>query len=522
MAKFNSKSSGTKTVNYMGHKAFTHDSKTELVLAVLSSFIDNSYYESNEERIKRLIDLVEKNEHVFTSKLAIYARKVFHMRSATHVLVGELARIHKGDSLVADTLVAISERPDDVTEVFAYYGNRYGKPIPNALKKGAARALQGFNQYQLTKYKGSNKDVKLKDLFNLVHPKGTPEQMDMWGKLLKDLLSAPDTWEVLISGAKNQEEARTRWEQLIMQDKLGYMAMLRNLRNFQKYKISKEALERVKNVLSDPERVRKSKQLPFRFLSAYKALEANDGNTLKFELDTSGDFNSTLNKALSHSVKNLPLMEGETVILSDNSGSMTGDVKGSLISAHSSVKTSDIANLFAVLYWTRCQNTLVGLFGDSLIVPALDRSKDIFDNFKVIDQEKNKCGAGTEQGIFELFEKLIAEEKQVARIIIFSDCQIGDGCKWYDTKGRRADSFNSLFQKYRKISPNTKVYVVDLKGYGTTVFSHGIYKLAGWSDKIFDLINITDKDPKALINDILNYGKVSTLGIANTDQNEQE
>ena len=58
-------------------------------------------------------------------------------------------------------------------------------------------------------------------------------------------------------------------------------------------------------------------------------------------------------------------LNGKTLILSDNSGSMTGDSRGkSIISSMSNVKTSDIANLFEVMYWTKCKDTLVGLFGD--------------------------------------------------------------------------------------------------------------------------------------------------------------
>lgn len=50
---------------------------------------------------------------------------------------------------------------------------------------------------------------------------------------------------------------------------MGYMAILRNLRNFLKHGVD---LNLIAPILTDPQRVARSKQFPFRFYSAYRAV----------------------------------------------------------------------------------------------------------------------------------------------------------------------------------------------------------------------------------------------------------
>ena len=168
---------------------------------------------------------------------------------------------------------------------------------------------------------------------------------------------------------------------------------------------------------------------------------------------------------------------------------MFGDYGGkSVVSAMSKRTTADIANLFAVLYWMKAQNTVVGLFGDRLIVPSLNRTESVFDNFKQVNEAAKQCGGSTEQGIFEMMERLIKSRELVDRIVIFSDCQVGGQCNWYDHKGRKGNDFGRLFNQYRAINPAVKTFSVDLRGYGNTLFSEGVYTVSGWSDKLFDLM----------------------------------
>jgi hypothetical protein len=97
------------------------------------------------------------------------------------------------------------------------------------------------------------------------------------------------------------------WERII--PSMGYMALLRNLRNFEQAGVSRETVRSVCSRLADPVEVARSRQFPMRFLSAYKA--AN-----------SVHWGSALEDALDLSLGNLPTLTGETLILVDMSGSM--------------------------------------------------------------------------------------------------------------------------------------------------------------------------------------------------------
>lgn len=56
----------------------------------------------------------------------------------------------------------------------AYQLWRYGKPIPNALKRAWSDALAGCSAYELAKYRMEARDVKTVDVVNLVHAKSPP------------------------------------------------------------------------------------------------------------------------------------------------------------------------------------------------------------------------------------------------------------------------------------------------------------------------------------------------------------
>lgn len=510
MARFNEKTESEKTTtNHMGEKAVKYSTELELVSLLLTSFADNSYYEKQPDTFERLKKLIKECNKKFVAQAAVYARTVFGMRSITHITASELAKYIGGESWAKDFYYAIIHRPDDMLEILSYHLSKNGKET-NAMRKGLAKAFGKFDAYSLAKYRGEGKEIKLVDVANIVHPKPTQENKEAIALLMKGQLKSADTWESELTkagqSATNDEEKeelkKEVWIKLITEKKIGYFALLRNLRNIieQAPEILPDALE----LLTNERLIKNSLVLPFRYLTAYSEIEKL-GNKKVFEKDAPNntDVLKAIEKAIILSISNLPILSGRTVILSDNSGSMRGDNNGeSLLSKMSNTKTADIANLFALMYWLRADNTLVGLFGDKLVYPKVSRELGLFDNFKIVDKAGAGCGASTEKGVFDMFERLIKEKIIADTIVIFSDCQIGDGCKWYDTGGRHGDNFMKLFSNYKKINPSFRCYSVDLKGYGTTVFDGSVIKISGWSEKIFDIMKFAEIDKNALVNEI--------------------
>jgi 60 kDa SS-A/Ro ribonucleoprotein len=285
---FNTKKS--EVVNHEGAKAFRMTPALELYTSVVTSSLSDTFYEKSDARLVRIQELIRKNDAQFVAKLAVYARERMYMRSMPLVLVTELAKIHQGDNLVSRAVGRVVQRADEITELLAYYQmanqrkevkklNRLSKQI----QKGLGDAFNRFDEYQFSKYNRPNTAVKLKDALFLVHPKAKDEaQQLIFNKIAKDELKTAETWETTLSAVGQNDfenenskiEAKTQaWETLIMDGKLGYMAMLRNLRNIIEANVSQEAIEKVCATLSNARAVANSKQFPFRFLSAYRELK---------------------------------------------------------------------------------------------------------------------------------------------------------------------------------------------------------------------------------------------------------
>lgn len=503
MSKFSKTKPKTTTKNYMGEKAVKHSPKYDIVNILLTSFVEDQYYESAKTQMNRLLELATKHP-LFSAKASIYARKEFHMRSVTHLIGATIPHIVKGEPWVERFIEKNIFRVDDITEIMAYYLKNYGKPIPNSLKRGLAKSFEKFDEYQLAKYRGEGKKVSLVDVVNLVHPKHS----EALRKLVNGELVSKDTWESKVSKAGKDSTAKAEaWADLVRSRKLGYFATLRNLNNIAEH--APEVLPEVAKFLTNPNAIKNSKVFPFRFITAMNAVDQKSRKKkIKFESDIEIDLQSILNEALTVSCQNIPLLEGKTAILADNSGSMVGDsFNSSLTSAMSNTNTAMIANLFSAMYWLRANDTYVGLFGDELISPKLDRTKTLLENYKEIQDTARKVGTATEEGIFDFFDELLETGEKVDRIIIFSDCQIGAGCCWYTTARYgeglvQGDTFMRMFREYHSKNPETRVYTINLRSYGTTVFNGNIIKMGGFSDKIFEILEILEQDKNALIKKI--------------------
>lgn len=281
---------------------------------------EDGFYESGEavaDRIKRLVPLCNP---VDVAQLAIDDRDKQRLRHAPLFLVRELAR-YPSRFQVADTLAHVIQRADELAEFLAMYWKDGKKPLAKQVKKGLAKAFLKFDEYALAKY---NRDasVRLRDVLFMCHAKpDTDERAALWKRLVDGQLVTPDTWEVALSGGADKKEAFTR---LLQENKLGYMALLRNLRNMQEAKVD-EAL--VFSALQSG--AAKSKALPFRYVAAARAVPA---------------WEPQLDSAMQVAMQGLQKLDGRTVVLVDVSGSM--DAK---LSSKSDLSRVDAASALAVL-----------------------------------------------------------------------------------------------------------------------------------------------------------------------------
>ena len=551
MGKYNSKHEAVKPteINKMGEMSYKMGDKEELVSTVMTTFLNNGYYETEKEVVDRICAKLDKVDPLFSAKLAIYARNTGNLRSVTHLVSAYISKYISGTEWAKRFYNKIIVRPDDMSEIISAYASLNGmklnniKKIPNSMKKGFKASLERLDAYQIDKYKMNGRNVKLIDLVNLFHPKGKQKNGEAYHNLMNGIsLEALYSSKILEkemakAGQETKgmpitekEEAKKEAITAVIENVNGMpiMNLLRNLRNIILY--APDKVDDACKQLTIKDKILKSRLLPFRFATAYSEIEklnyAKDTDTkIEFESDAAitictkeqFDINkekvlNAIEDALQISCLNIPKLEGNCAILVDHSGSVRGDAGGSSrVSAFSKTTRAMIGNLFASMVAYRQDNVYIGLFGDRLIPIKIDRSKKLLDFNNYSYNEGAKCGTVTEAGIYTFMEEVVKEKKKIDNIIVFSDCQIGKGsyfASWYGHKyDDRGPHFHELFKEFRKINPNANFIVVNLnQTNGNSVFdrSQRILNIAGWSDKIFDLITSNCKGWDAVIKEIEN------------------
>ena len=281
--------------------------------------------------------------------------------------------------------------------------------------------------------------------------------------------------------------------------------------------------------LTNHDKIVNSRLLPFRFMSAYDVigkLDISDYAT-NVESDTKIKFESDLAKmsfsnldslkskvlkaledAMAIACENVPELEGNCAILIDHSGSVRGDWYGeSTVSPWSSVQTAHIGNLFGSIMAFKQKDVYIGMFGDELISPTIDRNMGLLEFNKKTYAEGNKCGGATENGLYTFLKHVISEKKHIDNFIVFSDMEIGDGGEGgWDYTSQVDCHFKDLFNDFRKLNPNCFTVCCNIRGQsGTSVFNPNlkILNVSGWSNNIFDVISMYKAgNLKSMVEDI--------------------
>ncbi|MDR2916608.1 MAG: TROVE domain-containing protein [Tannerella sp.] len=612
---FNSTSKGKdKVTNHEGAEAYRMSPEWHLYVATVTSSLCDKFYESAETRMQTLRTLVSQCDPLFVAKLAVYTRQKMNLRSVPLVLAVELAKVHSGDAIIRKMVNQIVLRADEITELLAYYqqanerrGNKKLNRLSKQLQTGLQDAFNRFNEYQFAKYNRET-EIKLRDALFLVHPKAkNEEQQVLFNKIINNTLEPPYTWESELSQLgkstfetieERNDAFRLKWEELINSGKVGYMALLRNLRNMLEARVSDNQIDKVCNTLASENAVRRSKQLPFRFLAAYREIstysqliikeasletkmyqmkklqkelqqkenwlqktslkevsekdilrieiqqnaiqqkrnaqrskllwsyfpksyqeaydasttnpisvkiqkaiielkasnaqkivfvqnEVNKLNTLidqktidvqKAEKESDAKITSAkvenilkaLETAVTVSAENIKGFNAETSVL------IACDVSGSMqqpISPRSKIFLYDIGLMLAMLLKSRCANAVTGMFGDTwkiIDVPAAG----ILSNVEVFYKREGEVGYSTNG--YLVIKYLLEIKKKMDKIMIFTDMQL-----WNSYSDKK---ITNLWTEYRRFSPDSKLYLFDLAGYGTTpldMIGNNVYLIAG-------------------------------------------
>ena len=418
--------------------------------------------------------LIESADVEATLIEAVRLRDEEHIRLTPQVILVRAAnhKNSKGTGLIRQYASKIIQRADEPSTVLAYQLSAFGKPIPNSLKRAVADRLSSFSDYQLAKYRMENKEFKTVDAVNMFHPKATKSL----GKLMKDKLTVEgETWEAIISEKGSTKKA---WTEAL--EKMGHMALLRNLRN-----LLEKGVEPATFLGKLVEGAKDGKQLPFRYYSAYRALQEAGIKT-----PTVAD---AIEQCMTIAIGNLPHFEGRVMSLCDNSGSAQGATTSSL----GTMQVSTIGNLTGVLTGMASDEGYVGVFGDRLSEMAIRKRSSIFDQLKEAERLAGSIGQGTENGIWLFWDKAIKNKEHWDHVFVYSDMQAGHGGLYgtnatayrdYLWNGSNHIDVPKLINKYRgTVNPDVKVYLVQIAGQQDVIipeFYDKTYILGGWGESL--------------------------------------
>lgn len=324
-----------------GAPAATIPIELQLRRAVCSCLLwEDTFYESGQTIADRIDALARQVPAGVLARLAVDARSHFNLRHVPLLLASVLCRTGSGSRLVADTICDVIQRADELTELVAVYARvnkqETSKLVLSAqLKKGLALAFTKFDRYELGKYfsVGGEKGqpIRARDLMFMARPKPQDEAMaERWKRLAaKEHVKegGADTWETnLMKGADKRET----FERQLRDGKLGYLALLRNLRNMIQANVDHDLITQAILARKGARRV-----LPFRYVAAARACP---------------EMIAPLDTALQAAVADMPGLPGSTVVLVDVSGSMD-----SKMSAKSDLDRIDAAATLAAVIPGDCQ-----------------------------------------------------------------------------------------------------------------------------------------------------------------------
>lgn len=471
-----------------GAPAYSYKDKAALFLLGVSNFTgQNTVYEDANDRDSRFVDLIRsvaKKDPQFVASFLKWLRSDANIRTAAIIGAIEYGRQVSGTDLSKNfvrnyqdltpraVLASVFQRADEPSEALGYWLSTYGKKTPRWFQRALGDGAQKlYTERAVFKYDSQGDKVRFGDVINLssvktigykadvfkfaldrrysnVNVENFPELGLVQARAKVDAIPAKDrasflkdfpqvleqagySWESL-AGWLNGPLTKDFWEALI--PNMGYMALIRNLRNFAKAGISLESAQIVADRISDQEQVESSRQLPLRFLSSYRAIQPDQPSVGYWGARASSVENvftsaagrqlevlwaPALDKALNYSLKSVPVLKGQTVIMVDCSGSM-----GNLISDKSTVTYYENAVAFGVALALKNPGSVIYGYDNKHKVIKLVRGGSLLDNIASFKQQFPLYG-GT--NTVQTAAAVMQAHPDAARLVILTDEQTSHG-----------------------------------------------------------------------------------------------
>lgn len=469
MSKFNENKSKNMIENYEHGNSYKKNPLENWMNNIFSNKLDDKFYESSTMQIENFIKLTEEvlNEYgpTFVAKCAMFSRNELGLRSVAQLVAAML----NGQSFERkrDFYKAFCHRPDDMSEIFAAVDMLGGKRS-HAMIRGFADYMSGLSEYSVMKYQMKGKRYNMYDLINIIHPKHSNGVIDDY---MNGKLEAADTWEVNISTGQDS------WKNMVEGNRLGYLALIRNLNNILAEDVDDEWVKRnLVDQLINEVSIKKSLVFPYQIYTAYRNLKVQNFAVI-----------TALDTAFRIACGNMPKLDGNSVIMLDVSGSMD-DRYGD----KSSLTIKEVGACYAAALYINGNCDFIK-FGNRAKSATF---KKACGPFQVIREmcENDNCGYGTD--ITPAFG--LINDKKYDRIFVVSDMQVMEEQNRFWGWGNSVDGMSN-YRSYCAANGRTILYSFDLGNYSNQIANpnnHDVHLMTALNDNVFKMLEYVENGGK--------------------------
>ena len=472
-------------------KAGPANAQGDLFTTLLSGSLTSSPAGYESDDLSNLRREIRGSDADLVAKLAIHLGEEKNFRDLAFLLTAELAAFKGNDEKTAQLVARIVRQPTDIPLWLAYYfrATRPGQRPARVVRKDLGQLLNRLDEFQYSRcHRGTQ--LALRDALRLLRPKAADgTRKTLFSAILRDQIPVRSTWEQewhalyqqhYESPEQRQVVLRDKWKEGISSFRIGYTALLDNLRPMLCAGVSGKVLKLAADYLGNAAAVSRSGTNPLRILEVYRALrrmEQGGAGMLAEALEQ-----AVLNSSWAHSGFG---SKGISVIAMDVSNSMRRPVDGL-----SGVQRFDVAPLLAMLWKSRGDQLLTGIIGNNwrpLELPAKPILLAV-DEFRAHEGE-----AGYAINAWLVLQDLMRRRQVVDRVLIFTDYRLWDNRSFNQPAGT---DLGHCWRQYRsQVAPQARLYLFDLAGYGSRpleCLEDGVFLIAGWKERMIDILEAVE------------------------------
>ncbi|GGB08704.1 hypothetical protein [Puia dinghuensis] len=469
------------------------DNRDNFYRGLLAASLANDPADPLSEEGMAIRKTISSSDHDRIARLAIHLGEEKDFRATAFWLTAELAAVGGNEEKTGLLVGRIVRQPLDIPLWLQYYQRaaKAGEKPGRAVRKHFANLFHRLDEYSFARYSRETQ-IALREALQVVRPKASDKaRKSLFMKILRDQIPFRSNWEQewhalhhqhYDSPEQRQVALRDKWKEGISSFRIGYTALLNNLRPMLCAGVSGKVLKLAAEYLGNPTAVSRSGTSPLRLLEVYRGLRNIDQGG-------AGMLAEALEQAVLHSswVRSDFGREGSSVIAMDVSNSMKRPVEG-----YAGAQRFDIAPLLAMLWKNRGDRVITGVIGNTWR-PLELRPQSILmavDAFRAHEGE-----AGYAINAWLVLQDLLRKNQAVDRVLVFTDCRLWDNRGFNQPAG--AD-LSHWWRQYRsQVAPRARLYLFDLAGYGAKTLEcleEDVFLIAGWKEGVTETLHAMEKE----------------------------